>query len=208
MTEKRVTYDHELWEKIRKEWLAGQLSLSDMEKTYGPTRAAIRKKARGQDWPARGTLSDEVRSQIEERLLLDEVPAEVPPLEASKIVESATNRGVAVVRHHRDLLHRLLALAGGTLTELEEMAVISAETLRKRRTKGQAMLVSALAKAKFDGLRVVSQVLGQAIPLERQAHSIDKEGGREGGIKYYAPDYDKPKTSGLSEDDWEEEDDE
>lgn len=203
MTNKRVTYGDELWAKVRREWIAGQLSLSDMEKTYGPTRAAIRKKAYANDWPARGTLGDEVRKEIETRLLLDEVPAEVPPLEASEIVETATTRGVSVVRHHRDLLHRLLALAGGTLTELEEMEAISLDTYGKRKTKHMAALVSSLTKAKFDGLRIVSQVLGQAIPLERQAHSIDKEGGREGGIKYYAPDYHKPPTSGLSEDDWE-----
>jgi hypothetical protein len=65
------------------------------------------------------------------------------------------------------------------------------------------MLVASLSKAKLDGMRAVSQVLSQAIPLERLAYSLDDDKGSAVAIKYVAPDYKKPPNSGLSEDQWE-----
>jgi hypothetical protein len=82
------------------------------------------------------------------------------------------------------------------------MAVISLKTLEKKCTKAQAMLVASLSKAKLDGMRAVSQVLSQAIPLERQAYSLDDDKGGAAPIKYVAPAYKKPPYSGLSEDQW------
>ena len=82
------------------------------------------------------------------------------------------------------------------------MQVISLETLEKKRTKHQAALVAALTKAKLDGMRAVSQVLSQAIPLERLAYSLDDDKGGAVPIKYLAPDYKKPPYSGLSQDQW------
>jgi hypothetical protein len=134
---------------------------------------------------------------------LDEgAPVSAPPIEASEIIESAAKRGVAIVRRQRQLLARLLGVADVTLGELEDMAVISQETLKKKRTKAQVQLVAALSKAKIDGMRAVSQILSQAIPLERLAYSLDKDGGQERAIIYEAPDYRKPNCSGLSEDQW------
>jgi hypothetical protein len=82
------------------------------------------------------------------------------------------------------------------------MAVISRETLEKKRTKHQAALVAALSKAKIDGMRAVSQVLSQAIPLERKAYSLDSDRGETMSIRYVTPDIQKPAWSGLSEDEW------
>jgi hypothetical protein len=101
------------------------------------------------------------------------------------------------------LLSRLLGIAAATLQELEEMQLITRETLNKKRTKAQALLVASLSKAKLDGMKAVSQVLAQAIPLERQAFSLDKDDGGAKPIKYVAPDYVKPAHAGLSEDQWE-----
>jgi hypothetical protein len=64
------------------------------------------------------------------------------------------------------------------------------------------MLVASLSKAKLDGMRAVSQVLSQAIPLERLAYSLDDDMGGDLPIKYVAPDYKKPPHSGLSGDQW------
>ncbi len=95
-----------------------------------------------------------------------------------------------------------MGVADVTLEELENIAVISQETLKKKRTKAQVQLVAALSKAKIDGMRAVSQILSQAIPLERLAYSLDKDGGQERAIIYEAPDYRKPKFAGLAEDEW------
>ena len=82
------------------------------------------------------------------------------------------------------------------------MQLISRETLGKKRTKAHAQLVAALSKARLDGMRTVSQVLSQAIPLERLAYSLDDDKGQAVAIKYVAPAYKKPPYSGLSEDQW------
>jgi len=196
-------YDAKVWDQIKSEWLAGQLSISDISRNYGPSRTAIRKKAKAYGWPARAALADEVRKEIQSQLLTeDEVPGEVPPSEASEIIASAAKRGVTVVRRQRTLIAELLDIAGVTLQELRDMQVISLETLKKKRTKHQAALVAALSKAKLDGMRVVSGVLSQAIPLERQAYSLDDDKGSAVAIKYVAPAYKKPPYSGLSEDQW------
>ena len=196
-------YDAKVWERIKSEWLAGQLSISDISRNYGPSRTAIRKKAKAYGWPARAALADEVRKEIQSQLLTeDEVPREVPPSEASEIVESAAKRGVTVVRRERKLIRRLLGVADVTLGELEEMQVISRELLRKKKTKALAALVTSLSKAKIDGMKAVSQVLSQAIPLERKVYSLDSDRGEAMNIRYVVPDIKKPKLSGLSEDQW------
>ena len=196
-------YSMEVWDKIQAEWLAGQLSLSDISRTYGPTRSTIRAKAKRFNWPPRGSLADQVRKEIQSQLLdVEGAPASAPPIQADEIIDSAAKRGVAIVRRQRKLLAELLGIAEVTLEELREMAVISRETLGEKRTKAQAQLVAALSKARLDGMRAVSQVLGQAIPLERLAYSLDKGDGGQLLIKYVAPRYKKPAGSGLSEDEW------
>ena len=196
-------YSIEVWDQILAEWLAGQLSLSDISRTYGPMRSTIRAKAKRFNWPPRGSLADQVRKEVQSQLLdVEGAPASAPPVHADEIIDNAAKRGVAVVRRQRKLLAELLGVAEVTLEELREMAVISRETLGKKRTKAQTQLVAALSKARLDGMRVVSQVLSQAIPLERLAYSLDDDKGGAVAIKYVAPDYKKPPYSGLSEDQW------
>jgi len=196
-------YKDDVWDIVKQEWLSGQLSVSDIARTYGPSRQAITSKAERMKWGKRGSLVEQVRKEVESQLLEDEgVAAGVAPLEASEIIESAAKRGVTVVRRHRVLIAELLDIVGATLEEIREMAVISSESLKKKRTKHQAALVAALSKARLDSMRVVSGVLSQAIPLERQAFSLDDEKGGGMPIKYVAPEYKKPLYSGLSEDEW------
>ena len=196
-------YDDKVWDQIQAEWLAGQLSLSDISRSYGPSRSTIRAKAKRFKWPPRGSLVDEVRKEIESQLLDEKgAPAGTPLIQADEIIDSAAKRGVAVVRRQRHLLAELLDIAGATLEELREMTVISRETLEKKRTKHQAALVAALSKAKIDGMRAVSQVLSQTIPLERKTYSLDTDRGEAINIQYVTPEIKKPKWSGLSEDQW------
>ena len=197
-----VSYDKKVWKKIKKEWLSGQLSISDIANAYGPSRTAIRKKAKTEKWPPRGALVDEVRKEVKTRLLEDEVPAEVPPSEASDIVDTAAARGVEIVRNHRALLRRLLGVAGVTLTELETMSTVTKDNIKDLATdKAAAQNVVILSKVRRDGIKTVSAALARVIPLERQAYSLDDDRGSGVPIKYVAPDMEKPACSGLPEDD-------
>jgi len=203
---KRPTYDEKTWSAIRKEWIAGQLSLTEISASFGPSRPAIRGHAQRYDWPPRGSLVEAVRQSIKTELLADDnTPADVPPAEAGEIIESATKRGVTVVRKHRQFISRLFGILDGTLSELENMEAKALEIVGKRSKKARLMAMQMVSKARFDGMKIASQVLSQAIPLERQAFSLDDDAGQATAIRYVAPDYKKPRHAGLSEDDWDQE---
>lgn len=196
-------YDAKVWDQISAEWLAGQLSLSDISRNYGPSRSTIRAKAKRFNWPPRGSLVEQVRKEIQSQLLDEKrAPAGAPPLEADEIIESATKRGVAVVRKHRKLLSELLGAVDVALAELKLMEVIRQDVLEKKRLKGRAQMITALSKSRIETLKVASQVLSQAIPLERKAYSLDTDQGETMSIRYVTPDFKKPKWSGLSENQW------
>ena len=57
----------------RAEWLAGQLSVSDIARTYGPLRQTITTKAKRMKWGKRGSLVDLVHKEIESQLLEERV---------------------------------------------------------------------------------------------------------------------------------------
>ena len=70
-------YTEKTWKAIEKEWLAGQLSVSDIARNYGPSRQAISKRAKEKNWPARGSLVEEVRKEVQTLLLEDEKVAPI-----------------------------------------------------------------------------------------------------------------------------------
>ena len=196
-------YDDKVWDQIQAEWLAGQLSLSDISRNYGPSRTTIRAKAKRFKWPPRGSLVDEVRKEIESQLLDDKgAPAGTPPIQADEIIDSASKRGVAVVRKHRKLLSELLSAVDVVFADLKRIEVIRQDVLGKKRLKGRIQMIAALSKSRIDTLKVASQVLCQAIPLERKAYSLDTDRGEAINIRYVTPDIKNPKWSGLSEDQW------
>ncbi len=104
-------------------------------------------------------------------MLEDEsVAAGVAPVEASGFVTSTAKRGVIVVRRQRKLLARLLNVASATLSDMERTAVLTEVILMNKDLKNKVALLDTARRANLDGMRVISQVLSQAIPLERRAY--------------------------------------
>ncbi len=203
-----MAYPAEVWKAIRKEWIAGQLSLAEIHRNYGPTRQAILKRAKTEAWPARGTLADEVRREINTALASDtdpeKVTQEVTPDEQVEIIEAGARRGLTVVRGHRNLITRLLSQVKVTLDDLEAMQRFSVDELKKMRLAGRSKLVATMITARISASDDVSKVLARVIPLERQAYQLDTEKGEIQSIKYVISEpIEKPPGTGLSEDDWE-----
>lgn len=206
-----MAYEQAIWDSIKREWLAGQLSVSDISRTYGPSRGGILRRAKVEDWPSRGTLVEEVRKEIDTQLLAGDEnksdsksDSQSGTPETDDIIAHAAMRGAEVIRFHRGLLGHLLRHAKVTLEELDNLELIRIEIIAKAKLKQRERLVSALIKNRIEGMKAVSQVLNQALPLDRQAFSLDTDRGGVAKITYNTPKINKPPGSGLSEDEWEE----
>lgn len=203
-----MAYDQKTWNSIKREWLAGQLSVSDMSRSYGPTRGAIQKRAKKEAWPSRGTLIEEVRKEIDTQLVIEngKSGSKSGTPDSDDIIARAAMRGAEVIRLHRGLIGRLLGQAEVTLSELEELERIRLEMLTKGRVKSRKLLIKTIIQNRVDGMEAVARVLKSVLPLDRQAFSLDSERGGVAQITYNTPKINKPKGSGLSEDEWDNDD--
>lgn len=168
------------WEAIHGEYRAGQLSNVMLGKKYGVSEGAIRKKAKAEGWQK--DLAGEVRAQVKEKLVREEVRA--PNARDKEIVEAAANTGADVVRRHRrDIAkgHGLVNLLFGQLeqaaTNREEIEdAICEETKNDDTTRRRTQMLKLVGLASHAGvLRDLSTALKNLIPLERQAYNLDEQ---------------------------------
>ena len=151
----RKEYD---WEAIEREYVAGQLSISEISRQFGCTRGAIQNRAKKHGW--KRDLTDAVRRETKNRLVAPEMaPATRDPATEKDIIEHAAAKAVEVIRQHRQLIGRTLRLAEDILVESD----------------GQD------PKTRHEAFKSVSQGLAKVIPLERQAFNIDDDPSRDQG---------------------------
>jgi AcrR family transcriptional regulator len=165
------------WQLIEREYRAGQLSVAEISRQAGVSRAAIQKRAKKEGW-ARDLLPA-VQERAREELLRDAAPRGALEEEA---VEAAAARTVEVVRQHRVSLGRLNRLANRLMADLEihlDGKGAAPGWMRARDSVGDVVLR-------------VAQTLGKVVPLERQAFAIGKA------------EEDKPQTPGSPVPDWRE----
>jgi hypothetical protein len=200
-----MAYSQKVWDAIKKEWLAGQISTTEISRNYGPSRGAIIRRAKVESWPLRGSLQDEVRREIATQLVdedLTETDAKLTPDEKVDAVQGAARRGLAVIRTHRGIIKRVLAQAKVTLNDLEKLPEIQLDLIRAQRLKNRTKMVVHLMKVRVDTLDTLTKVLARTVPLDRQAYSLDSDKGEVSTIKYVTPEMKKPPNTGLSVDSW------
>ncbi len=153
------------WERIEAEYRAGQLSTREIARANGVNEAAIRKKAKANDWTRR--LADKVRENVKEKLVRADGTHEGTHPQRAKdadIVEAASLRGFEVVTSHRKDLLQLHALKRIILDRL-------AAHLHGETPEGPFM---GDKETPGDLVEKLSRVTSRLIPLERQAHNLDE----------------------------------
>lgn len=200
-------YPSDIWEQIRNEYRAGQLSVRDIAKAFqpdGPTEAAIRSRAKkgenGVPWER--DLTDQVRAATRAKLnAADALPSAKP----QEIIAAAADRNFKAVQAHMKSLGRLAELEEKLFERIErgfaDMDVFDeAENIMERITAAIDMPKARQVEMAFAALftpemdratllknltRCVSDVttaVGKRIQLERQALNIDKADDKPAGV--------------------------
>lgn len=179
---KRPQYD---WEKIEREFRAGQLSIREIAAQYGPSDTAIRKRAKAEGWSR--DLSDDVRRRTKAKLVREQVRAESGGKQFSdeEIAEQAAERAVEIVQLHRSDIKASREAVRQMIDELTSNCVnqdVIAEILQqhldeedasdKRRQAVERMLS---LQGRAQTAQSLTSSLKTLVALERQAFNIDDQ---------------------------------
>ncbi|MDE2101424.1 MAG: hypothetical protein KGL39_29525 [Patescibacteria group bacterium] len=166
------------WEKIEAEYRAGQLSISEIARVHGISRPLLHKRAKAGKWPR--SLQAKVKQEIATRAVTDGVTGDT----AREMIELAAERGIKILRGHRNAIASAQELALSLLSELkmasENLSAIEeeieAETSGDRSGERRAMMLRAVSTGGRAGtLKDLSMCLKNLIPLERQAFNLDEK---------------------------------
>lgn len=102
------------WERIEKEYRAGQLSIREVAKRGGVTEGAVRKKAKADGWSR--DLTKQVQAKIKDKLVRSQV--RTPNAGDDQIVEEVADRGAAIIESHRTDINQGRQIAGLLMREL------------------------------------------------------------------------------------------
>lgn len=144
------------WERIEQDYRAGVLSIAEMAREHGITRAAIQKRAKAGGWVR--DLTTQVQREAATRL----VAPEVAPANAREIVERAAEQVVALVRQHRTALASDNARVNRLAEKLDGMLDSVADLEDLNTAQG---IAESIARTRH-----------KLIALERQAFNVDGQG--------------------------------
>lgn len=170
------------WEAIEREYRAGQLSVREIARRLGVTEAAIRSRAKREDWPR--DLSQQVRERVRSELVRSDVRSDVRSESAREAVRTAAARGVEVVRQHRTRAANAQRVVAGLLAELDataaclpeiEAEIDSTSTGLAKINAKQAISVGNRAKA----AQALAQAMSTLTNIERVAFSLDADPERD-----------------------------
>ena len=155
-----MALSQEAWAKVRAEYEAGQLSMSEIARQAGVSRPAVSKRAKAEGWTR--SLVASVRNEVARRM----VTGPVTERNAHETINAAAARAVEVVRQHQVYASKQLRLAERVMDRAEEW--LDDEEVRRRKSSDDIKVLQGIAQAMASS----AQALAKAIPLERQAFSI------------------------------------
>ena len=186
---RKSNYD---WEKIEAEFRAGQLSITAIAREYGLTDAAIHKRAKRDGW--KRDLSEKVRRKVREQAVRLEVGSS--NASEAEVIEIAAQRGVQVLREHRNDIGRGRKLVEAMFSELEDqtdnrklLAELVDSQLEDVGANEQAKRAAQKAislPGRAGTLRDLTQSLQRLVILERQAFNLDDERPVDPFTEFYA----------------------
>lgn len=180
------------WDGVKALWRTNTLSNQQIANRFECSEAAIRAKAKREDWQR--DLADSVRSRIKEELVRADAESvrashahasesNNKPLSDDEIVAAAALGPVEVVRQHRqditqarqlasDLFHELRASTALREQIEEEIAVVTRDDKSPQRR--QAMYRAVGLNGRTSALKDMSQAMRNFQTLERQAWNMDE----------------------------------
>lgn len=171
----RATVD---WERIEREYRAGQLSVSEIGRLCGVSHTAINKRAKRDGWTR--NLAKRVREEVSARLVSAEVSAET----AREAVDKAAARDVQLILSHRRDIGAGQEMCRTLMGELRDASMereaideaIHTNTKddgRRRTMMLRAVSLPSRARTMMD----LAGAMRTLVALERQAFNIDGSPG-------------------------------
>lgn len=192
------------WAAIQREYEAGQLSLRAIAKAHGlRSHSPIIKRAQENGW-SRAKLSSRVKTRVQEKLIETDATEARPTtatnargLDEDETIEAAAERGLQVVKSHRqdiararDLVARMLGELDATTTGRDQIEAMIEAVCVKTDKDGQAQVdqkrLEAMMRAvslpgRATVIRDLSQAMQRLVTLERQAFNLDSKDGDSSG---------------------------
>ena len=163
MKQKRKPVD---WEAIEREYRAGQLSVREIARIHGVAHPTIVQRAKRYGWIQ--DKSETIRTAIRTKTSAPSTTAGTTEA-LSRVVDTAVERGVQIVRGHQVLVSRLLAITDHMTTFLERY--IAGED-------PQPLLFGERESPSACLLRT-TEAAERLVKLERQAWNLDEKDRNE-----------------------------
>lgn len=171
------------WAEIKKQYIAGILSVEEIARQHGITSGAIRKRRARKDWPPRDkAIAQRVREKVRDNLVRgavreDKASAKKEPTD-EEIINEAAKQAVEVVALHRADIRKLREMELSLLSELGGADGLPPTKLHICQYQGVVIetVVTIPVTERASALQSLAAVQYKRIILERQAWNLDDEG--------------------------------
>lgn len=167
---KRPRYD---WAAVERDYRTGQYSNRELSRLHGPSEAAIRARAKTQNWQK--DLSEKIRQRVKEKTSRAVAQEIVQAETDEEIIEQAAEAGADIVRGHQKMLRRAKGLTETLMEQLEEQ--LSRGVLRVMSKAGEVAEIDVPLDYAGKTLSNATIAMERVVKLQRQAYGLDVDAG-------------------------------